>query len=221
MTWCIDPNNSQGAEAANDCTAEVDTFTFSVPDGAAVESFAHTGGPFPVGELSLFSMTMKVAFTLPAGGELLSRGQVMKAVDVPAVGCSVAAESLWPADHALVNVGLTTSADSSSGPLPVTIDVFSNEGDDEDTGDGRFSPDATSPPLALRAERKGSGDGRVYLIRASATSGSISGFDCCTVVVPKMRSAAGLSAVMALAGAAEAACDSRGAIPTGFVLVGG
>jgi hypothetical protein len=221
MTWCNDPTNSQGAETADDCIGAIDTFTFSVPDGAQVESFAHTGGPFAVSDPSPFSMTMLVTFTLPAGGQLISRGQVIEAVDVPAVDCSVATRTLWPANHDLVNVGLTASAHSSTGPVPVTIDVFSNEDDVESTGDGRFSPDATSPPLTLRAERKGSGDGRVYLIRARAkSSGGISGFDCCTVVVPQKLSPDGLSAVLALADPAEAACDSGGRIPAGFVAVG-
>ena len=221
LTWCHDPTNSQGAKNPDDCIGTVDTFEFSVPAGVPVESFAHTGGPFAVTASALFSMTMKVEFTLPAGGQLVSRGQVMEAVDVPVVDCAVAQQSLWPPNHDLVNVGLTASAQSSTGPLPVTINVFSNEDDEENTGDGNFSPDATSPPLRLRAEQKGSGDGRIYLIRASATTPSgIAGFGCCTAVVPQKPNAAGLSAVLTRADAAEAACDAGGAIPPGFVAVG-
>jgi hypothetical protein len=221
LTWCHDSTNSQGAELPNDCPGTVDTFSFSVPAGVPVESFAHTAGPFAVTASALFSMTMKVEFTLPAGGQFVSRGQVMEAVDVPVVDCTVAQQSLWPPNHDLVNVGLTASAQTSTGPLPVTINVFSNEDDEENTGDGNFSPDATSPPLRLRAERKGNGDGRIYLIRASATGPSgVAGFGCCTAVVPQMPNAAGLSAVLTRADAAEAACDAGGTVPPGFVAVG-
>jgi hypothetical protein len=140
----------------------------------------------------------------------------------PVVGCALARNSLWPAAHKLVDVGLVaTSQDSCIGELPVTVEVFSNEDDEESTGDGRHSPDATSGPLRLRAERQGTGDGRVYLIRASAidAAGNRS-FACCTVVVPLQPTAAGLSAVTGRASAAEAGCDAGGTIPSGFVRIG-
>ena len=140
----------------------------------------------------------------------------------PVVGCAVTQSSLWPAAHDLVDVGYTvTTQDSCSGETPVTVETFSNEDDEEDTGDGQHSPDATSDPLRLRAERKGPGDGRVYLIRASAIDAAGNrGFACCTVVVPIAPTAAALLTVVDQAKVAEAACVATGAIPSGFVGVG-
>jgi hypothetical protein len=43
----------------------------------APESFAHNGGPFNVEDLLPYSMTLQFHLTLPAGGELVSRGQTV------------------------------------------------------------------------------------------------------------------------------------------------
>jgi hypothetical protein len=140
----------------------------------------------------------------------------------PVVGCGVTRTSLWPPDHDLVDVGLVATAqDSCIGETPVAVDVFSNEDDDENTGDGHHSPDATNAPPRLRAERRGTGDGRVYLIRASAidTAGNRA-FACCTVVVPLKPTAEGFSTVAGRAKTAKAICDADGTSPAGFVRVG-
>ena len=129
---------------------------------------------------------------------------------------------LWPPNHEMVEVGLRTDAvDICAGPLPVAVEVWADEDDEEQTGDGHHSPDATFDPLRLRAERKGNGDGRVYLIRTSATDpADNTGYDCCTVTVPKSPNNNNVAAVIAQAQVAEAICDANGTIPPGFVLVG-
>jgi hypothetical protein len=143
----------------------------------------------------------------------------------PTVTCSLSVTSLWPPNHRLVNVGLQATVMDDQDPNPmVHVHVFGDEDDEESTGDGRHSPDAKNIDLGtlrLRAERKGNADGRVYLIVVTATDAAgNTGFDCCTVVVPRDRSARSRAAVNAQAAAAEATCLQTGAPPSGFFVIG-
>jgi HYR domain len=145
----------------------------------------------------------------------------------PKINCSAANSSLWPPNHKMVNVGLTVAAsDNCSGPLPIGVQVFSDEGDTAPTGEGNFSPDAKDiapGTLRLRSERDGGADGRVYLIVTTGTdtSGNVTS-DCCTVVVTHDQSKASIASVNAQATSAHAFCAAHnGAPPPGFVQVGG
>jgi hypothetical protein len=135
----------------------------------------------------------------------------------PAVTISLAKTLLWSPNHNLVDVGFSYGASDNSGDAVVaSVSVYSDE-DDLTLATGDNSPDAKGA-LRLRAERSGTGDGRVYLIVVTATdSSSNTTSACAVVVVPKSMSAADVSAVNAQAGAAQAAC---GAVPAGYVLVG-
>jgi len=109
-------------------------------------------------------------------------------------------------------------------PDPViTVLVFADEDDEEPTGDGNHSPDASGEDetLRLRSERIGNDNGRVYLIMvvATDTAGNF-GFDCCTVVVPKSKSKKHIANVDGQAAIAEAFCLEFGEPPPGFVEVG-
>lgn len=110
---------------------------------------------------------------------------------------TVAVSSLWPPNHAMVDVGLGIAATD-------TFTVYS----DEDNG---RSID-TAGSLFLRAERAGSGDGRVYLIAIESGHASPR---CLTVVVPKSQSAADIASVNAQATDALAQCPS----PSGFFVI--
>jgi hypothetical protein len=106
----------------------------------------------------------------------------------------------------------------------MTIHVFSDEDDEANTGDGRHSPDAkeiAAGSLRLRAERRGGGDGRVYLIIPEATDSSGNrGFSCCTVAVPSSNSLAARTSVAIQAAAAQMSCAVDGTAPAGYVAVG-
>ena len=171
----------------------VDTFTYQADDGTASSNVA--------------TVTITVADT--QGPNLTS---------------SVSATSLWPVSHDLINVGLTaTATDNSGDPVTIQVAVFSDE-DDLTPVSPSFSPDAKDiapGTLRLRAERDGTGDGRVYLIVVTATDSSNNvSRNFLTVVVPKSKSQADVNAVNQQAQAALTYGVANGTAPAGYVVVG-
>ena len=85
---------------------------------------------------------------------------------------------LWPANHKLVDVTIRAYAQDDSGrPVILSASVTCNESVNG-PGDGNTSPDWTTPvidqqngaiKLKLRAERAGTGSGRIYSVLIVAT----------------------------------------------------
>jgi hypothetical protein len=203
----FDPNNLctnyLGDEGAS---PPVGSFSVNVPAGhnliVAIEEVAAIGSLCPTGY----------------------SGSVSGFIDeTPDNVASVATSSLWPSNHDLVNVGLSVT---STGTCQVNrqVTVFSDEDDVGPRTIGDMSPDAKNialDTLRLRAERRDSGDGRVYLIVVTTTEGTDSAFSCSTVTVPANQSAAGKSSVAAQAAAAKTFCtNNAGAAPPEFFPVG-
>lgn len=117
----------------------------------------------------------------------------------PPVTPSITVGSLWPPNHKMADIGLVRDASAT----------FIVSSDEDDAGE----PDAEGS-LFLRAERAGTGDGRVYLIAVTAPDGVTN--TCFTAVVPKSQSARDVAAVNAQAAAALAQCPS----PAGYFVVG-
>ena len=67
-TWWNDPTNQQGGEDATDRPGTL-IDAFSDTAGAGLDSFSHNGGPFPVSDLSAFSMTLGFDLVLLAGDQ--------------------------------------------------------------------------------------------------------------------------------------------------------
>jgi len=101
---------------------------------------------------------------------------------------------LWPPNHKMVTVVIQANArDNSGGAVLLSALVFSNE-PQNGLGDGDVSPDWTEPvidqvngviTLQLRAERSGSGNGRIYTVRITATDTSgNSSYGDVNIIVP-------------------------------------
>jgi hypothetical protein len=144
--------------------------------------------------------------------------------EAPGLSCGVGSTQLWPPNHNLINVGLTGTATDNCPNPAVSVQVFSDEDDEEQTGDGNHSPDAKDigvGTLRLRSERNGGGDGRVYLIIVTATDSGGNVTRCCsTVTVPHSQSKASKASVAAQAAAAAAFCAANGTAPPGYFVVG-
>jgi hypothetical protein len=113
----------------------------------------------------------------------------------PAIASVVPSQaSLWPPNHQMVALSLSISVSDNSDPAPACriASISSNE-PVNGTGDGDTGPDwATGPALSflVRAERAGTGNGRVYTIVAECTDASGNRASALTTVrVPKSKGA--------------------------------
>jgi hypothetical protein len=107
--------------------------------------------------------------------------------------CDLAVPSvakLWPPNHKMHEIEIAGVSDANAGDtLTVTVTGISQDEPVNGLGDGDTSPDAVilNGSLLLRAERSGSGNGRVYQVQFTASDGS----DVCTgavkVSVPHSR----------------------------------
>lgn len=202
-------------------SAEVDNGS-SDPDNDPLTFSLTPAGPYPLG-------TNSVTFSVADNhGHTTTCEANITVVDLrpPTISCSVKQSVLWPPNHKFVDVGFTaTAADNcNTSPLPITIQVFSNEQDQPSSHD-HSAPDAIDIALGilkLRQERKGHPVGRVYLIVVTSTdsSGNI-GSGSCTVVVPANGSGESFAAASAEAARAQGYSSSHsGAAPPGYFFLG-
>lgn len=107
----------------------------------------------------------------------------------PDVSCSVEIDSLWPPNHMFVDVGLSFEIVDVCDPKPVfAVSVTSDEhpGSAPGAGGPIHCPDAIITEdgrVQLRAERSGSGDGRVYQITVTGTDSCGNASSCSVQVV--------------------------------------
>jgi len=99
----------------------------------------------------------------------------VKAINDPPV-CTAARAStttLWPPDHRLVQIQIGGVTDPDRDPLGITIIRVLQDEPVNGLGDGDASPDAViqGGSVLLRAERSGTGNGRVYNVYFQATDG--------------------------------------------------
>lgn len=92
--------------------------------------------------------------------------------------CTAAVASvgtLWPPNHAVVEVAIQGVTDADGDAPDVTITGVTQDEPLVGAGDGDLCPDATGvgvdERVGLRAERSGAGDGRVYHVSFTADDG--------------------------------------------------
>jgi uncharacterized protein len=139
-------------------------------------------------------LVIKRTFTaVDSAGGIGSATQTITVIDntPPVIGpVSVDTSLLWPANHKMRDIALSYTASDNCSKPALTVTVSSNE-PVNGMGDGDTAPDwivADATHLKLRAERSGTGKGRVYTIHVIATdaAGNSTVSDV-TVKVPHSR----------------------------------
>ncbi|HEX2120837.1 MAG TPA: Ig-like domain-containing protein, partial [Thermoanaerobaculia bacterium] len=201
---------------ANDTDADGDPLVVTAVTQGANGSVSNNGTSVSYTPNAGFTGSDSFTYTLDdtAGGtDSASVSVTVLDTEAPEIDVDVAIESLWPPNHELIDVGLSVAISDNGGGFTTATAVYSDEDDGK-------SPDAAGS-LLLRAERSGSGDGRVYLVAVTATDASSNtSHQCTAVVVPKSQSAAHINSVNAQAAAAVSHCNATGTAPAGYFVVG-
>ena len=167
-----------------------DTLTYTWDDGSA--------GPSPVVALPLGDHVLTVTVSDGNGGRAQD-SVLISVVDAtpPSVdGSALGSTALWPPNHSMHvvgNVGSVLVTDNCDPATEVTWALFSDERDNAQ-GDGDTTCDASIDGLGdlhVRAERQGSGDGRVVTLVAVAedASGNIVDWSGVVATVPPSAAA--------------------------------
>ena len=164
------------------CSAVVNPGTATAVDncsGVTVAGVRSDGlalnAPYPVGTTSITWTATDASNNTDTCNQTIT----VNDIEPPVITAAVAQDCLWPPNHDLYNVGMTLAVADNCTPLAqivVDVRVTSDEKPEIRTkGDGNFSPDAVvtgthvNRVVQLRRERMGGSDGRVYLIRITAT----------------------------------------------------
>jgi hypothetical protein len=152
----------------------VATFTATARDncsGVTVSCTPPSGSSFPVG-----TTTVTCSATDTSGNtSTCSFTVTVNDTEPPAVSDPSASPAvLWPPNHKMRDVTVNYTATDNCPGLNCALSVASNE-PVNGTGDGDTSPDweiVGANHVRLRAERAGTGNGRIYTITLTCTDGS-------------------------------------------------
>jgi len=184
----------QTVSVGPDCMATVtlDGWGFSYPAGDPVTfQWAWNGGS-EVGESPIINLplgTHTISLIVNDGNVNSEPDTVdVTVIDqtLPEITLSVSPNTLWPPNHKMVPIAVLITATDSCDPNPILQlkSITMNEGEETNTydpawdntlGDGRTLDDIQvdeSGNISLRAERSGTGMGRIYIITYSVTDAS-------------------------------------------------
>lgn len=164
---------------AADLTLECHVATYTEAGATALDA---CDGAVTVSLDGTVDTTIEGEYTLTytatdAAGNTSTATRTVEVVDTtaPSLTLALSQTSLWPPNHAMVPVATITATDLCDALVDLQISVSSNE-PENGTGDGDTGPDWEvvkngdgTASIALRAERKGNGTGRVYTLSVVAT----------------------------------------------------
>jgi len=190
----VEQSSYEGAEVALDGSGSYD------PDGDEltyewtwVGGLASSVNPTPVFPLGTTTVTLSVS-----DGQLSDTDTMdVTVVDTtpPEISVSVSPDTLWPPNHKMVEITATVTVKDicDTNPIVTLSLVTSNEPDDANgSGDGNTVNDIQGADIgtqdycfSLRAERAGSGNGRIYTITYTVTDAAENSANAeATVTVP-------------------------------------
>jgi CSLREA domain-containing protein len=222
---------NQSASADANCQAVVPNFVVSVTDNCPGVVAVQVP---PAGTLVGKGVTNITVTATDGAGNSVSCTPTFTVNDTtPPVVTSSEVIHILTSDHTMKDVIFSASAiDNCDGVITPTVQIYSNENEELKTssGDAKTSPDARGigtdynygkwlDKLALRQERTNNGQGRVYLIKVSATdlSGN-TGYSCTYVISPKSSKRNDIQKAQTLGDAVVGPCNATGLVPLNYLL---
>jgi uncharacterized repeat protein (TIGR03803 family) len=179
---CHDVTVSSGPTCTAD--ASVDNGSFDPDAGDAITLNQQPPGPYPLGSTPV---TLTVTDNHGASASCTATVTVMDTTPPTISNTAATPNVLWPANHKMVGVTVSYDATDDCGAVTNALFVTSNElpnGSGNGTAPDWVIEDAHR--VQLRAERSGTGTGRVYTITVISTDNAgNSSTKTITVVVPK------------------------------------
>lgn len=172
----VDKNNNQIALASGGGSLSAGNANAQMRfDGAAIGN-NKVDGPYYVKNLIVYgggrSFGLENALTTQSFKASQFEGYVSPDQEPPKLSVSVTPNTLWPPNHQWVEIKVNTQVSDNVDPNPIVslTSITSNEGQNV-KGDGHTATDIEIKPdgrIFLRAERSGTGNGRVYTLTYTA-----------------------------------------------------
>ena len=179
-------NVTVSAGSACTANASIDDGSFD-PDGDSITITQSPTGSYPLGATNV---TLTVTDSHGASSTCSAIVTVDDSTPPSITGASASPSVLWPPNHKMVDVMVSYNASDNCGSVSCSLSVTSNE-PVNGTGDGDTAPDweiVDAHHVRLRAERAGSGNGRIYTITIACTDSSgNTASESVTVTVPHNR----------------------------------